>query len=97
TAVTPSSDTIEGGSYAPFSRPLFIYVSKRSAARPEVRAFVNFYLAEGPALAEEVGYVQLPREVQQLAKKKFDSLHTGTHFLTRDGEKKSGPVTDLYK
>ena len=96
-AVTPSSKTIEGGSYAPFSRPLFIYVSKKSAARPEVKAFVDFYLTEGPDLAEEVGYVRLPREVQDRAKKKFATLHTGTHFLTKDGEKKSGPVTEIYK
>jgi phosphate transport system substrate-binding protein len=62
-AVTPKPETIESGDYAPFSRPLFIYVSRKSADRREVEAFVNFYLEEGPALAEEVGYVKLPREI----------------------------------
>jgi phosphate transport system substrate-binding protein len=38
-AVEPTPTTIEDGSYAPFSRPLFIYVSTKSAERPEVQAF----------------------------------------------------------
>ncbi len=54
--------------YAPFSRPLFIYVNKQVApTRPEVKAFVEFYLAaSGPTLAEEVGYVRAARgDLQQ--------------------------------
>ncbi len=46
--VQPTPQTIEGGTYSPFSRPLFIYVNAKSAKRPEVNAFVQFYLEHGP-------------------------------------------------
>ena len=57
--VTPSPDTIEKGTYKPLSRPVFIYVSKKAAARPEVRKFVEFYLKNAEALVKEVNYVSL--------------------------------------
>ena len=57
--VEPSVQTISDGSYSPLSRPLFIYVSIDSIARPEILAFLEFYMREGGALAEEVGYVAL--------------------------------------
>jgi phosphate transport system substrate-binding protein len=46
--------------YAPLSRPLFIYVKKDSLKRPEVSDFVKFYLDNVRELATEVGYVALP-------------------------------------
>jgi phosphate transport system substrate-binding protein len=56
--VAPTPETIADGSY-PFSRPLFIYVNLESAARPEVAAFVDFYLSEeGLASVEEKGYIR---------------------------------------
>lgn len=57
--VTPTSETIENGTYSPLSRPLFIYVSKQSLGRPEVKAFVEFYLDNAAELAQEVGYIRL--------------------------------------
>jgi phosphate transport system substrate-binding protein len=61
--VTPTRDTIEGGEYAPLSRPMFIYVRQDSLQRPEVMAFVEFYMEHGAELALEVGYVPLPADV----------------------------------
>ena len=60
--VTPTPATIESGEYAPLSRPLFIYVSIKSLQRPEVRAFVEFYMENARELVSEVGYVPLPGE-----------------------------------
>ena len=57
--VTPTSESIENGSYSPLSRPLFIYVSKQSMERPEVKTFVEFYLDNAADLAQEVGYIKL--------------------------------------
>ena len=57
--VLPTSESIENGSYAPLSRPLFIYVSKQSMERPEVKAFVEFYLDNAADLSQEVGYIKL--------------------------------------
>lgn len=57
--VAPTPATIADGSY-PLARPLFIYVSVSAAARPEVAAFVDFYLSdEGLASVGEQGYVAL--------------------------------------
>jgi phosphate transport system substrate-binding protein len=55
--VEPSLETIPSGKYTPLSRPLFIYVNEKSYQRPEVKAFVNFYMEQGPNLTNEVGYI----------------------------------------
>ena len=55
--VSPSLETIPSGEYSPLSRPLFIYVNIGSLLRPEVKAFVDFYMEHGPELTNEVGYV----------------------------------------
>ena len=59
-AVKPSFETIADGSYAPLSRPLYIYVSKASLVREEVKTFVTFYLENAKELVADVGYVPLP-------------------------------------
>jgi len=58
--VKPSLDTIKDGSYTPLSRPLFIYVNNKSLDKPEINAFVKFYLENAKVLAKEVGYIPLP-------------------------------------
>jgi phosphate transport system substrate-binding protein len=63
--VTPTEETINSGEYAPLSRPIFIYVSQTAATRPEVRAFVDFYLENMNALVPEVGYIPVPGDVLQ--------------------------------
>ncbi|WII36169.1 PstS family phosphate ABC transporter substrate-binding protein [Paenibacillus thiaminolyticus] len=60
--VTPTLDTIKDGSYSPLSRPLLIYVSKKQMEKPEVKAYVEYYLTTAGSIAEEVGYVPLPQE-----------------------------------
>jgi len=95
-AVLPDKDTIESGEYAPFSRPLFIYVNAEAADRPEVNAFVEFYLENGPELAEEVGYVSLPSEIIALTQSNYRARKTGTQFLDESGEKIHGPLTEVY-
>ncbi len=61
--VEPSTDTVRDLSYAPLSRPLFVYVSADSLQRPEVQEFVSFYLASAGELAGDVGYVASPDDV----------------------------------
>src|SRR4051812_17697266 len=55
-AIEPSPETVKEGKYNPLSRPLFIYVNKNSAARPEVKAFVEFYLSHAKELSGILGY-----------------------------------------
>ncbi|SPP65104.1 PstS family phosphate ABC transporter substrate-binding protein [Nitrospira lenta] len=78
--VSPSRETVENGSYQPLSRPLFIYVSTKSAARPEVKRFVEFYLAQVPVLAPQVKYVPLPPKAYALAGEHFKNGRQGTAF-----------------
>lgn len=73
--VAPTPATINDGTYSPLSRPLFIYVSKASAARPEVRAFIEFYLDNAPALATDVGYIPLPADEYAAGKSAFAAFH----------------------
>lgn len=79
--VAPSPETINNGSYAPLSRPLFIYVSVAAAARPEVQAFVQYILSvEGSKLVRQVGYIELPSEAYDLVRKRFEAQKTGSIF-----------------
>lgn len=59
-AIEPTFETIKSGSYAPLSRPIFIYVNKASLEKPEVKAFVTFYLETAKDIVKEVGYIALP-------------------------------------
>lgn len=63
--VQPSRESIEGGAYSPLSRPLFIYINRAELERPEVRAFLTFYLENAAALAPQVGYVPLAADMYQ--------------------------------
>ena len=58
--VAPSVETSQDGSYSPLSRPLFIYVSNKSYAdKPQVAAFVDYYVANIPEIAETAGFIPL--------------------------------------
>ena len=77
--ITPSAETVRNGTYQPLSRPLFIYVSRKAADRPEVQRFVESYFASAD-LMQEVGYVELTPQLYDLAKKHFSERKVGTAF-----------------
>jgi phosphate transport system substrate-binding protein len=60
--VIPTSETVSNNTYKPLSRPVFIYINKTAAMRPEVQAFVEFYIKNASKVAKDVGYVSLPDE-----------------------------------
>lgn len=82
--VLPSRETVENGTYTPLSRPIFIYVSKKAAERPEVSQFVDFYLKNSAEYSTEVGYIPLPPEAYASATENFQSGKTGSVFSGRD-------------
>ena len=84
--VLPSTETILTGTYQPLSRPVFIYVNSKAAARPEVQAFVRFYLTHAKSLTQEVGYVPLPDRVYELALQRFEQGRTGSVFGTKGSQ-----------
>jgi phosphate transport system substrate-binding protein len=79
-AVGPSRENVVNGSYEPLSRPIFIYVAEKSAQKPEVKEFVEYYLTKSKALIEEVKYVPLPDQAYQLAARHFREGKLGTGF-----------------
>jgi phosphate transport system substrate-binding protein len=76
--VLPSEETVRNTSYKPLSRPLMIYVSKAALQRPEVNAFVKFYLENAAALVPQVGYVALEDEKYQEGLGKLGQSETAT-------------------
>ncbi|MDX6770553.1 MAG: PstS family phosphate ABC transporter substrate-binding protein [Elusimicrobiota bacterium] len=78
--VLPSLETVKKGTYAPLSRPLFVYVSAASVSKPEVKAFVEFYLKKVGALALEVKYLPLTDKAYALALERFAKGRLGTGF-----------------
>ena len=64
--VKPSSGTIQDGSYEPLSRPLFMYPSEKSLARPEVKAFMEYLLENQATIAQAAQIVPLtPEQVEK--------------------------------
>lgn len=96
TPVAPSAEAVMNGTYQPLSRPLFIYVNATAAAfKPEVKEFVNFYLANAPKLVKEVKYVPLPAEDYSAVTAHFKAMKPGTGF---DGTPEVGiKIQDLIK
>ena len=79
--VLPSAATVMDGTYQPLSRPIFIYVNATAAAfKPEVKAFVNYYLENAPTLVKEVKYVPLTTEDYAAVKDHFKAMKPGTGF-----------------
>lgn len=78
--VAPSETTIGDGSYAPLSRPLFIYVNKEALqTKPEVKQFVEYYLNDGQAQVGDVGYIELPADRLEASRKKLAENAEGSH------------------
>jgi len=93
--VMPSAKAVEDGTYQPLSRPIFIYVNKKSAEKSEVKEFVEFYLKNAANLVKQVKYVALPAKVYQIGLEHFQKGKIGTVF---GGEAEVGvKIEDLLK
>ncbi len=76
--VQPSIETIADGTYAPLSRPLFVYVNAESLQRPEVQEFMRFYVAMAVELVTEVGFIDAPAEQYAADQEKLEAAIAGT-------------------
>lgn len=93
--VFPSEKTVMDGTYQPLSRPIFIYVSKKAAGKPEIKEFVEYYLKNAAKLVQQVKYVPLPAKAYKLVEERFAKRKTGTLF---GGEAEVGvKIEDLLK
>ena len=93
--VSPSLETVVNGTYQPLARPIFIYVSAKSADKPEVKEFVEYYMKHGEKLTAEVKYVPLPSKAYTYNLDHFNKRAKGTKF---GGENKIGmTIEELMK
>ena len=78
--VEPSVANAENGSYAPLSRPMFIYVNAAALRRPQVQQFVQYYINNAARIANQVGYVPLPASAYQSYLQRAQQRTAGTAF-----------------
>lgn len=78
--IPPEYENVLNGTYQPLARPIFIYVNNKSADKPEVKRFVEFYMKNGAELSKEVGYIALPEDAYKLALKRFEKRIVGSVF-----------------
>jgi phosphate transport system substrate-binding protein len=79
--IAPSEETVKNGTYQPLSRPLFVYLNKKSLERPEVSSFGKYLITTAPTLVSEAGYVPLTQNIYELVSKRFANKTTGSVFL----------------
>lgn len=77
-AVAPTPEAIAQGRYQPLARPLFLYVSAKALEQPAVRAFAEFYVANGARLAKAANTVPLAESTYRLDLERLRSRNTGT-------------------
>lgn len=90
-AIAPNPETIADGTYSPLSRPLFIYASSKDTQKPEVDAFVKYYLENAGAMAKEVGYIALPVGSYMVVAERYAARKPGSAFA---GKKVIGLTID---
>jgi phosphate transport system substrate-binding protein len=67
--VKPAKDTIQGNTYTPLSRPLFMYVSSKSlSGKPQVKGFMDYTVDNEADLASISKLVPLTAEQETAAK-----------------------------
>jgi phosphate transport system substrate-binding protein len=75
--VAPTAETVQDGSYTPLSRPLFMYPSKDAIGKPEVKAFMDFVVANQQSIAEAAQIVPLTEDQTGKAKSELSTLEGG--------------------
>jgi len=74
-AITPTSETVQDGTYEPLSRPLFIYVKNESMKNNNAAyEFAKYTLETSGEMATEVGYVALEDSIYQEGLSKLEEL-----------------------
>ncbi len=82
-AVAPNRQTVENGTYAPLSRPIFIYVNAAALRRPQVQQFVQYYVNNAARISAQVGYIPLPSAAYQAYLQRVQRRQQGTAFAGR--------------
>lgn len=75
--VAPSRETVQDGTY-PITRTLYVYVNADRAERPEVAAFVDFYLAGLTDFLAATDYVARPEADAAATVARWEARTTGS-------------------
>lgn len=78
--VAPSVENAENGTYAPLSRPMFIYVNAAELRRPQVQQFVQYFINNAGRYSSQVGYIPLPANAYQTYLQRAQRRTQGTAF-----------------
>ncbi len=95
--IRPSIDVIRGGTYKPLSRPMFLYVNKESYNRPEVKAYLDFFLTNARQIVEHptVNYVALSSDLYNLAKNRLNAGKAGSAMEAAKG--KTRDLVEIFR
>jgi phosphate transport system substrate-binding protein len=88
-AIEPSPNTVRRGLYRPLSRPLFIYVNTKRLDRPEVKAFVNYYIRNSENLATKAGGIPLNGMLYGLVQERVNKKLEGSLYEKPDSHGRS--------
>jgi phosphate transport system substrate-binding protein len=75
-----SDATVQNASYQPLSRPMFIYVSTKAAARPEVKRFVTYLFNNGNRIVKQAKYTPFPQPAYGKILANYNKGKLGTIF-----------------
>jgi phosphate transport system substrate-binding protein len=75
--VEPTAENVQSGNYVPLGRPLFIYPSAEALQKPEVQAFIEFYIANQDTITTEASYIPMNEEQVTASNEKVASLSGG--------------------
>ena len=78
--VAPSVATAENGTYAPLSRPMFIYINAAALRRPQVQQFAQYFVNNAARYAAQVDYVPLPASATTTYLQRVQRRTQGTAF-----------------
>jgi len=79
-AVLPDEEALQKGLYRPLTRPIFIYVRRDAAERPEVEEFVKYYINQSSRLARDFGYIPLSAQAYQIVNQRFERRIIGSAY-----------------
>ena len=74
--VAPSAQSAQDGSYF-LSRPLYVYPSDQALQNETVDSFLQFYLDNINAIAEQIGFIPMTDQQLQESQSKLESLTSG--------------------
>jgi phosphate transport system substrate-binding protein len=98
--ILPDVDSIGTSAYQPLTRPLFVYVNRKSADRPEVQAMLEFYLDEkrigNREFMLDVGYVPANRRLRDASRAIFAGKISGSAFGGDFGKLTAAAIADKY-